>query len=118
MSVTDDVDKEQLLNENDDVGNDVQNDDKLNMTPLNRCHCSASSDGVIVGIWAVVAAAVYAVLWVAQGVLSDGTDDDYWLSDLTLNLLGYSTVFLPGYAVIRSVLFPVTLYMMISCSFE
>ena len=117
MSVTDDVDKEQLLNENDDVGNDVQNDDKLNMTPLNRCHRSASSDGVIVGIWAVVAAAVYAVLWVAQGVLSDGTDDDYWLSDLTLNLLGYSTVFLPGYAVIRSAIFPVTLYMMISCSF-
>ena len=71
-------------------------DRKLPMqTNLNTSYCL--SDGIIVGIWAVVAAAVYAVLWIAQTVLTD----DYWLSDLTLNLLGYSTIFLPGYAIIR-----------------
>ena len=54
------------------------------------------------GIWAAVAAAVYAVLWVAQRTLLGDGYDDYWLTDLTLNLLGYSTVFLPGYVIIRS----------------
>ena len=87
----------------DQVSNDtellLQNDKRNTTTNPNR-HCTVS-DGIILGIWAVVAAAVYAVLWVAQSVLGDDGDDDYWLTDLTLNLLGYSTVFLPGYAVIR-----------------
>ena len=87
-----------VTNEDEDqVSNDTElllQNDKLNTTS------NHNSDGIILGIWAVVAAAVYAVLWVAQNLLGDG-DDDYWLTDLTLNLLGYSTVFLPGYAVIR-----------------
>ena len=76
--------------------------DNLNTTTTNRRRCD-TSDAIILGIWAVVAVAVYVVLWVAQSLLGDG-DEDYWLTDLTLNLLGYSTVFLPGYAVIRSVI--------------
>ena len=79
----------------------VQSDDLNTTTNRRRC---ASSDAIILVIWAAVAAAVYVVLWVAQSLLGDDGDEDYWLADLTLNILGYSTVFLPGYAVIRSVL--------------
>ena len=95
MSVSDDSEK-LLPNSND---TETQNE-KLNTMTNNR-NCT-TSDAIILGIWAAVAAAVYAVLWLAQRVLEDEGGDDYWLTDLTLNLLGYSTVFLPGYVVIRS----------------
>ena len=95
MSVSDDSEK-LLTNSND---TELQND-KINTMTTNR-NCTIS-DAIILGIWAAVAAAVYAVLWLAQSVLEDEGGDDYWLTDLALNLLGYSTVFLPGYVVIRS----------------
>ena len=100
MSVTNEEDEQ--LPPSDRESLLVQSDD-LNTTTTTNRRCAAS-DAIILGIWAVVAAAVYVVLWVAQSLLGDDGDEDYWLADLTLNLLGYSTVFLPGYAVIRSVL--------------
>ena len=59
------------------------------------------SDCIILGIWTVVPATLVAVVWLALHVLSDGVQEN-WLTHLALNLLGYLTVFLPGYATIRS----------------
>ena len=58
-------------------------------------------DCIILGIWTVVPATLVAVVWLALHVLSDGVQEN-WLTHLALNLLGYLTVFLPGYATIRS----------------
>ena len=59
------------------------------------------SDCIILGIWTVVPATLVGIVWLALHVLSDAVQE-YWLTHLALNLLGYLTVFLPGYATIRS----------------
>ena len=67
----------------------------------NRC-CS-TSDGIIVGIWMFVSVSLYIGVWLVQNTLIKDIHE-HWLINLALNLLGYLTVFLPGYATIRSAL--------------
>ena len=66
----------------------------------NRC-CS-TSDGIIVGIWIGLSFIFYIGLWVVQSTLIKDMHK-YWLINLALNLLGYLTVFLSGYATISYV---------------
>jgi len=63
-------------------------------------------DVTIVGIFVSSLLGVYAVLQLFTSVVGNGggtSGDRHWLVNLSVNMLGYSTVFLPGYLIIRYV---------------
>ena len=70
-------------------------------TSTNQC-CCTTSDGIIVGIWMFVSVSLYIGVWLVQNTLIKDIHE-YWLINLALNLLGYLTVFLSGYATISYV---------------
>ena len=75
---------------------DLLLDNGRKSTTANRC-CCTTSDGVIVGIWIGLSLTFYIGVWVVQSTLIKDIHE-YWLINLALNLLGYMTVFLSGYA--------------------
>ena len=55
-------------------------------------------DWTVIGIWTASVLGLYFVLQFF-GFVFAGYDDKHWTLSLFLNLLGYSTVFIPGYLV-------------------
>ena len=60
-------------------------------------------DFTILGIFLGAILGVYVALEVVTAFVQDDPTDRYWVTSLVFNLLGYSTIFVPGYLVINYV---------------